>query len=434
MIRSSTATASNAPTEAGHVRCCCDSGRTLFWESIQSGLIFYYLTGLVAILGIAFGLSMVEPPLGSYPPRRHPVPNTRDALWETLTRWDGQWHLKIALEGYTWTPQRESSVAFFPGYPLLVSAVHHLTGMPISLAGLFVAHVFLLASFALLFAYVRHRVPEASPRRAQFALLAFGLFPTTFFLRMAYGESLFIFLATLVLYGIWRGWAPTTIALIVGATTATRFAGVALLAPLGFYTWERSHSLSHAARRLACLVPLACWGLLGFMLLQQLEFGHPFAFVQTQTHWHDRPAADLSERVLALSTLEPIWSVYVPFHPGSWVGRDNTPCSLFSLRFANPVFFVLGVGLIGLGAQRHWLNRYELLLAIGLLGIAYAARSYETCMQSQGRFVAAIVPVYLVLANVLNRLSTLPRIAIVSLFLIYLAVYSAMLAAGYTLI
>ncbi len=35
-------------------------------------------------------------------------------------RWDAGWYRQIAAEGYTYTPGQQSTVAYFPGYPLAV--------------------------------------------------------------------------------------------------------------------------------------------------------------------------------------------------------------------------------------------------------------------------------------------------------------------------
>ena len=104
-----------------------------------------------------------------------------------------------------------SSVAFFPGYPLLVAMLCKATGMPLAWGALAVSHAFLLASFVLLFVYLLRRGNGAfqtgtssASRLPLYTLLAFGLFPPTFFLRMAYSESLFVFLSVLAMYGIER--------------------------------------------------------------------------------------------------------------------------------------------------------------------------------------------------------------------------------------
>src|SRR5262245_41772623 len=45
-------------------------------------------------------------------------------------RWDSMWYRDIALRGYFFTPGEESSVAFFPVYPLLIRALTQIMGAP----------------------------------------------------------------------------------------------------------------------------------------------------------------------------------------------------------------------------------------------------------------------------------------------------------------
>ena len=73
-------------------------------------------------------------------------------------------------------------------------------------------------------------------------------------------------------------------------------------------------------------------------------------------------------------------------------------------------------------------------MSVGLILIPYVAKGFEMCMASQARFVAAVFPIYLVLGNILSRLPRPWAATILVFFGVYLAVYSAMLAAGYVLI
>ena len=74
------------------------------------------------------------------------------------------------------------------------------TGLPASWALILVSHLFLVAAFVLLAAYAQGRTREASEEWPTCAVLAFGLFPPTFFFRMVYTESLFLFLCLLTLW------------------------------------------------------------------------------------------------------------------------------------------------------------------------------------------------------------------------------------------
>ncbi len=394
--------------------------------SVATGLGCYALTSLVAVLGVVLGFKYL-----TFFIWKDQIPAD---LLQAFANWDGRWYGRIATEGYSYDPARMSSVAFFPAYPVLAAIVHRVTGGRIEWALLVVANVFLAGSFVLLHRYVKNRDPLAPAELAPWALLAFGVLPVTFFFRMAYSESLFIFLSILSLYGMARRWPPWTLALAIGLLTAVRPAGVALIPPLCLYVWRQSTSARRALFDLAWLLPMACWGLLAYVAYQGAALGEPLAFVKAQDRWCWRPPFALSEKLYALATLEPVWSVYDPASRAFWERAAGDREPLFSLAFINPVYFVSAVALVVLGIWKRWLNSYEALAAAGLLFIPYFTKAYETGMQSQARYAAAAFPIYLVLGQLLCRIpgSVAGALAAISLFL--LGVYAAMFAAAYVFI
>jgi hypothetical protein len=245
---------------------------------------------------------------------------------------------------------------------------------------------------------------------------------------------MFLFLSVLAMYGMERRWRLWNIVAIIGLATATRIAGTALLLPLAVHVCRTTGAARRAAVTFAALLPLALSGVLGFVLYQQWAFGQPLAFVKTQDFWHHHVPEDLSDKILGLASLEPVWSAYLPSSPGYAGCFDDPAPALLNLQFANPVFFVIAVSLVFAGAWKDWLSGSEILLSAGLILISYAAKGFEMCMASQGRFVAAAFPIYLVMGNILVRLPWPCAAIILVLFATYLAVYSGMLASGYVLI
>ncbi len=338
-------------------------------------------------------------------------------------------YVEIVRDGYAYDPAKHSNVAFFPAFPLLARAVAWLTGLSPELALLLVSHVCLAAAFVVLAAYAHRRCGEDHPA-APYVLLAFGLFPTTFFFRMAYSESVFLLGVLLALYGMERRWPLLVVALIIGFTTATRAVGIALLPPLLLHLRRQQGWLGASGRFLA-LLPLACWGLLAFMAYQYHAFDEPLAFARTQEHWRMRPAVPLLDRLHALATLEPLWSVFDPSSPCYWRRHEPQGNPLFSLHLANSLYFAFAVVLIAIGAWKRWLNRLEVSLAAGLLLIPYVTRSHEMCMAGMGRFAAAVVPIYLALGQFLARLPPPVAAMLLSLSDFLMGVYAALFAAWY---
>jgi hypothetical protein len=377
----------------------------------------------------------------------------------SVFRWDAVHYDRIARTGYAYDETARSIVAFFPFYPLSARFVAWATGIDLQSAMLWAANAFLLGAFVLWSAYVRRRcgcagatpgacLPATVGQRSNlppercstfptimgYSLLAFGLFPTSFFFRMPYSESCFLFFAILAMLGMECRWPLLPVAVIVGLATATRPVAVALLAVFCLHVWRGSVNWRAASLKLVLFAPLAAWGLVAFMGYQYAAFGHPLAFAKTQEHWTARGDVSTSDKALALLSYEPIWSVYDVESLAYWRRLDPQSPGVVNLPFANPIYFLLAIVLVVVGRWKGWLNGGETFLGALLIFIPYVTRSYEMCMQSQGRFMAAVFPIYLVLGHILSRIPG-PFAAMILCFLaLLLAAYSAHFAAGYPLI
>jgi Gpi18-like mannosyltransferase len=200
-------------------------------------LLVYGVTSAIVIVCVIFGARYLK------------TSDRWDAA-QCFARYDGQHYRYILEHGYTNSTASASNVAFFPLYPLLARAVALTIRVSSLQALLLVTHNALAAAFVLLWLY-RYPVGESvrtsqeesqrpgsvaetncTKRARNFAVLAFGLLPTTVFFRMAYTEALFVALSIAVLYGIVRRWPLAWLALLAGLATATRPVGVALVPPL----------------------------------------------------------------------------------------------------------------------------------------------------------------------------------------------------------
>jgi hypothetical protein len=377
---------------------------------------------------------------------------------DSVTRIDAWNYKHIAEEGYSYDTRKPSYVAFFPAYPLASRWVGRLIGLRAPSAQLLVSNGCCLAAFLLTGAYLRHRIiahdavhlpargdvsaarlagkSAAAPDANAYALLAMGLVPTTFYFHIGYTESMFLCSCLLSLYAISRAWPVFVVALFVGFATAVRPVGVALLLPLVWYTWTRSQSRWQGAWNLSYVIPVGCWGLLAYMGFQYLEFHEPLAFAMTQTYHRVRPMGTAADKWLALLSWEPLRDPYNPHSAGYWRLLHFTPDHyatnpLFSLEFANPIYFLGTAALIALGAWKRWLSGYEILLAVPLLAIPYFTRAYEMRMLSQARFTSVVFPAYIVIGRLLSRMPMVTAAALLALSAVLMGIYTALFAAGY---
>jgi hypothetical protein len=391
---------------------------------VPNSVALCLLTGIVVLLGAVFGHACVTPSFES----------PRQGNWDFvsgLAAWDGDWYARILSNGYDYDEDRASNVAFFPAFPLVASILTAVTGMRAELALVLVSNSFFCLAFVLLAKYWNARFGTDVSHSRDFVLLSFGLFPTTFYFRMAYTESMFVCLAIAALYGMYRKWPLAIIAPLIGVATATRAVGVALLPCLVAHIWTNWRGAPRAARLLIWL-PVASWGLLAFMTYLSHEFGEPLAFVKTQRHWNMRPLPEnATEGALALATFEPMRAVYEPACICYWGTRPPKGVALFNLLFANPLYFAATVALVGIGWWQRWLTRQELLYSFFVLLIPFVIQAYRFCMASQGRFCVVAFPVFLVLAQLLRRCPPSLTIALAGLSGFMLGAYSALFVTSH---
>lgn len=408
---------------------CPENEKPIGWGLWIDCAVFYWTTAAVVVLGVSLGhFYLTESRHQDYFHTPH-----RTDLVAAFANWDGQWYAHIARNGYFYDPSGMSSVAFFPAFPLAGRCIARATGFAYDLALTLVANVCFLLALALLGAYVGLR-PDNPKELSLYAPLALALFPVGFFFRMAYSESLFLLLAILALYGLARQWPILLVAALIGLETATRAAGVALITPLLLALWRR-HAFPH--RRVAVLAlaaPLCVWGLASYMIFQYVRFGEPLAFVKAQSHWQYREKASPADQLLAAAALEPLWTVYDESSPAYWRRHEFQLGPVFSLQFANPIYFAGVASLVGYGAWRGWLSAEEILFAAGVLTISYLGKSYEGCMTTQARYAMAAFPAYLVLGRLLSALPSTYAATVLAMSGFLLGTYAALFAGWFRFI
>lgn len=401
-----------------------DNLSVLSWETlwIHAGLI-YIITFLIVFLGVVLGYyHLPETPHHGFFQTPHHID-----LLATFANWDGQWYAHIACKGYNYNPHTMSSVAFFPAFPLLGRGVSWLLGCDADVALFLVANLCFLLSLAGLLAYEQVRFGSISQWPAA---LMMALFPIGFFFRMAYSEALFVLLALLVFYGSRRCWPIVLLAVLSGLATATRAVGLALAPVVSLTVWQRFTGWRRWLL-LAALLPLSAWGLAAYIGFQYIQFGEPLAFIKAQESWRQRPPVAKGEELLAVLALEPIFDTYDPASPGYWRRFDHQLTPPFSLQFANPLYFLMAVFLIVLGAWRKWLSLPEVVFAVAVLGISYVSRGYAGCMTGQARYALVVFPVYMVLGRLCTIFPSYLSVGLMALSGFLLGIYAALFAGWF---
>ena len=202
-------------------------------------------------------------------------------IFESFSRWDSLHYLDIAWNGYRVSDP--SSPAFFPLFPVVVRLVGEATRFAdppgLYAMAVVVANVALFVAAVELVQLARLDFDDATASRAGWYLL---VFPTSFFLSAAYGESLFLALSLgAILAGRRGSWWQAGI--LGGLAALTRPFGVLIILPLAIEAWEQraERPLWRSALTMTP-IPLA---LLGYMAYLAYQFGDPMAFLNAQSGW-----------------------------------------------------------------------------------------------------------------------------------------------------
>ncbi len=151
------------------------------------------LIGLAAFAGITVLLSAVVALALPHSVRRPATPFVTGPPWlDGWFQFDAGWYHQIASSGYSYTPGRQSSVAFFPTYPMLVRAVAAI-GAEAHVAGIAVTVLAGAGCVVAFTGWVWRRLPPPSAFTAVAVLL---LYPYSFFLHGAmYADAVFLLTA-----------------------------------------------------------------------------------------------------------------------------------------------------------------------------------------------------------------------------------------------
>lgn len=203
---------------------------------------------------------------------------------EIFVAWDSGWYFDIARRGYYYSTDGQSSVAFFPLYPMLMRAVAWPFGgtdRSLWAAGIIVS----CAAFALALVAL-HRFAErllGSREAARRAVLYVAVFPFSVFMTRVYAESVFLLASVLAVSSAYgqRWWRA---GLFGACATLARPNGILIGLPLVLVAVSDRQGIRQLSMRAAALspVPLALAAFCGFVYL---EAGQPFAWLSAQGHW-----------------------------------------------------------------------------------------------------------------------------------------------------
>jgi hypothetical protein len=118
--------------------------------------------------------------------------------------------------------------------------------------------------------------------------------------------------------------------------------------------------------------------------------------------------------------MEPFWGAYIPTNAAYWQNADPAGIPLFSLRFADPVYFGIAIAFVLVGWRKRWLTHIPLLL-----------QSYPAAMQSHARYASVVFPAGIVASRLLAVQPAAVKVLSVTASLLWLIFLSALFAEWY---
>jgi hypothetical protein len=208
---------------------------------------------------------------------------SNNELVNLAARWDAQWYLNIARDGYSWNgdPSVMQTAVFFPAMPIAMHLGAFFAGGQLVNGGLVVSLLSFLAALVYLYKLTEPLAGESHARAAVWLLAAY---PFAVYFSAPYTEALFLLGSVAVFYHLGRGeWrASAMFGLLVGLARPN---GFMLAVPMGLLVLQRAwrrRSLS-AGETAAVLAPIL--GVLLFSIYLGVRVGDPLAWMKGQAAW-----------------------------------------------------------------------------------------------------------------------------------------------------
>ncbi len=346
-------------------------------------------------------------------PGMHPRTDAQEHASSFVRNWqrfDSYWYLSITNHGYFYQDKIQSSIVFFPLYPILMSLASPLTHGDPAMAGIILSIVFSLLSCVLLYRLAVFEYDESTAWRSVALLL---MFPTAFFLISIYTESLFLFLSLLTFFLARKKqwWLAGLTGLFL---TATRFAGLAIILPL---LWEYMRQSKYHWKALVApkilsmtLIPI---GIFLFMLFLQGSFGDPFLFLKGQESWQ-------RNYELSRTSITHTFDAYIQEFETVENPLDASPLATRYIDVGFTVVFLISVILAWFFIPKPYALFATFMLLIPLL---------SGRLQSMPRYMLGAFPLFLLY----GKLSKHPAIfSILSiLFTLFLSLFAIMFVGSY---
>lgn len=242
---------------------------------------FAFAATRFAIFFIAFLADLLFAP---YRVRSFAMPFEYERFAQAFVGWDSGWYFDIARRGYYFNPEGQSSIAFFPLYPMVMRAAAWPFGgtdRAIWIAGIVVSS----AAFALALLAI-HRFTErvfGEREIARRTVLYIAIFPFSLFFTSVYAESVFLLTSVLAVSRAYDGrwWSAGAWGALA---TLARPNGILIALPLVLLALGGRPAAGVLVKRGSALLLIPA-ALAAYCAYVYTLSGDPLGWLSAQAHW-----------------------------------------------------------------------------------------------------------------------------------------------------
>jgi hypothetical protein len=321
-------------------------------------------------------------------------------IWK---RWDASHFLDLAQHGYPHeVGNRAYLIVWLPVFPMAIR-IAHLFISNWHAAAVVLSNVCCAAALTYIFLLVRM---EYDARLARRAVLFCAIFPTAYFLHIAYSEAIFLLLSVGAFYHARRGqW------LICGAfgmlATGARVPGIAIVPPLVLEYLQQQNFRWREIRWDIAFLALVPLGTLAYLWINYRCFGDPLHFLTAQKQF---------------------WYGFVrwpfPSVVSNWYGVNHSSADSRLIQYGGPLaaFAIASAALVA----APFLLRPCYALYLALSWIMVFCNNFLPCSP---RYILPIFPIFILLARITRR--DWLRDSIAFLFALFYSICSMHFARGW---
>ncbi|MGC8676777.1 MAG: hypothetical protein ACP5UF_00925 [Hydrogenobaculum sp.] len=329
-----------------------------------------------------FSFNLLKPHYG----RPYPVHfKYEPSFFNHFMHWDAVWYTHIAVYGYRNSTVHIPTIAFFPGYPLIMKFIHIVAGKDISFLYILPAIIFQGASIYML--YLLLKALNKKESTIYMTILLFAFYPSSFFGMSAYPVSALNFFAISVFYLLIK---RQQLLASVLAGLGTLFGPLAVfLSFVVFFDIVKSKKTTDYPKAIL-YGALSLWGFFAFVLYSFYKFKDPIAFIHAQDWWGKPTLLKRISNILMLIPHD------IPSHPIS------TPLGVYEFdHFINLLIMIAYILIIVFAIDKLPLH-YTLFAILILVEYLWALGGIFINTSAFARLSYISVPLFIALANFLE--------------------------------